>query len=60
MTSSISLGVVGGMAPITLGINPDTNTPSCNFSKSFEKTTSPASHRSRGSQFLPIIYDLSR
>ncbi|WP_196522772.1 hypothetical protein [Nostoc commune] len=35
MTSSISLGVVGDkVAPITLGINPDANTPSCNFSKS--------------------------
>lgn len=55
MTSLIRLGVVGGIAPITLSTNLDANTPSCNFSKSSEQTTSPASVRSRGSQFLPVI-----
>ncbi|WP_190893830.1 MULTISPECIES: hypothetical protein [Nostoc] len=35
MTSSISLGVMGAkVALITLSINPDANTPSCNFSNS--------------------------
>lgn len=35
MASSISLGVVGAnLPPITLRINPDTNLPTWNFSKS--------------------------
>ncbi|MEH2237106.1 hypothetical protein [Nostoc sp.] len=34
MASSISLGVVGAtLPPITLSVNPDANTPTCNFSK---------------------------
>lgn len=57
MTSSISLGVVGGkVAPITLGTNPEANTPSCNFSKSSMTKLDPWLHKSCwGSQLLRII-----
>lgn len=59
MTSSISLGVVGGkLASITLDTNPDANTPSCNLSKSsLTKLAPPLRKSCRGSLFLPIIYD---
>ncbi len=57
MTSSISLGVVGGkVAPITLGTNPEANTPSCNFSKSSVTKLDPRLRKSCwGSQLLRII-----
>ncbi|MCC5600023.1 hypothetical protein [Nostoc favosum] len=52
MTSSISLGVVGGkVAPITLGTNPEANTPSCNFSKSSVTNKIPG--------FVKVAGDLS-
>ncbi|MEH1874695.1 hypothetical protein [Nostoc sp.] len=53
MTISISLSVVGGkVAPITLGINPDANTPT-----SVTKLDPRLRKSCRGSLFLRIIDD---